>query len=186
MKRLGFSILTLAVLLSTQACKEDPCETKDCGPFGNCVAVDDEASCNCEDGFELDDDGLCSIYSITHFQGDFTTTEICTDHLRNDTTYQKSYDLTISLASFTEINLESLGGFFCHTGPLTAKATVTGNDFQLQAGTYCEDIVNQTQYDISGNGQISQEGISFSYQLSFSQFGTVTTDETCAVTLTTK
>ena len=186
MKRSGFYLLILVVLLSTQACKDDPCDTTDCGPFGNCITMDKEAICQCEDSFEKDDEGLCTIYGITHFTGNFTSTETCINHLRNDSTFEKSYELTISLASFSEIQLEGLGGFSCTSDLLKVDATVTGNDFQLQSGAYCPNQANQTSYVVSGNGQIDQAGITFSYSLSFSQFGTVTTDETCSVTLTAK
>lgn len=177
-----FFFLLISILLSISSCKEDPCETTDCGPYGNCILVSDEATCRCDDGFEQDEGGKCSIFSITQYPGAYTATENCTSKLNGNKTMQ-TYVLDISLFSIREINLVNLGNYACTNGQLAVRALVQENDFILSTGTYCRDAVNQTEYVVSGDGSISMEGISFTYEVSFSQFGSVTVNDVCTVSL---
>lgn len=178
----SFFFLLIVVLLSLSSCKEDPCETTDCGPYGTCILVSDEATCRCDDGFEQDESGKCTLFSIIQYPGTYTATESCTSRLNGNTVMQ-SYTLDISLFSTQEITLENLGNHSCTTGQLAVRALIDANDFVLTTGTYCKDQANQTEYNVSGDGSISEEGISFEYEISYSQFGSVTLNDVCAVTL---
>jgi hypothetical protein len=95
----------------------------------------------------------------------------------------QTYALDISLFSIREINLVNVGNYACTNGQLVVRALVEENDFILSTGTYCKDAANQTEYMVSGEGGISTEGISFTYEVSFSQFGTVTVNDVCTVSL---
>ncbi len=178
----SFSFIVLLLLLLFSSCKEDPCETADCGPYGSCIIVSDEATCRCDEGFEQDESGKCTLFSIIQYPGTYTATESCTSKL-NGNTVEQTYTLDISLFSTQEIILANVGGYNCSSGPLKVRALIEDNDMVFLAGSYCKDDFNQTEFMISGEGEISDNGIAFSYELSYSQFGTVTTSDVCSVTL---
>jgi hypothetical protein len=178
----SFLFLSIIFFLSFSSCKEDPCETTDCGTYGSCILVSDEATCRCDEGFEQDESGKCTIFSIIQYPGSYTATETCTSKLTGSETNQ-SYTLDISLFSTREIILSNIGNQACTNKFLEVRALIEGNDFVFLAGTYCKDEINQTEYNLSGDGEISEDGISFEYEMSYSQFGTVTLNNACSVTL---
>lgn len=177
-----FFFLLISLLLSISSCKEDPCEAADCGLHGSCILISDEAACRCEDGFEQDAGGKCTIFSIIQYPGTYTATESCTSKLNGNIVMQ-TYSLDITLFSTREIILSNIGNYPCKSGQLAVRALVEDNDFILSTGLYCEDAINQTEYHASGEGAISETGISFNYEISYSQFGTVTVNDVCSVTL---
>lgn len=177
------ALLLLGLTLGWAGCKEDPCEGKDCGPFGFCVEIAEEGRCECEEGYEKDSDELCTVYDMSHFAGDFTASEQCTDLLTNTVLLPSTYVISLARATTTDFRITNFGNIPCFSGPLRVDATKDRNNFALRTGLYCRDVVNQTEYAISGNGLIDADGIQFLYELSLTQFGTVTQNNRCSVTL---
>jgi hypothetical protein len=178
--QLVFFLLLLSLM--AWGCSENLCETADCGPYGTCFTLDDEVNCNCDDGFEKDETGRCTVFSITQYPGTYSASERCTSKLDGSVTEQ-SYSLEISLRTSEEIALGNLGNQDCGNSPLQVPARVEGNDFTLVEDSYCLNAIDQTQYNISGAGFITADSLSLDYELSFTQFGTVTRSEGCNLRL---
>ena len=84
------SKVLLCVLLSLGSCSEDDSAEKDtCSeiPCGEGVCV--SATCNCDDGYQKDDDGLCTVSWASIFDGTLSEAThhipMSVDHLESGT-----------------------------------------------------------------------------------------------------
>lgn len=65
-------LVALMLLINFSAC-QDPCKDNLCGGNGTCQ----EGVCLCNNGYELDKEGACTVISRNQFLGSFNATETC-------------------------------------------------------------------------------------------------------------
>lgn len=132
-----FFLLLMGATLTFTACK-DECEKKDCGN-GTCL----EGTCECDAGYEYDEDGSCKVESRAKLIGTFSTTEQCsTDPM------PLPYVITISAGtSITDINIFNFYGSFSNTA---VRATVSGTTITVPSQNPGNGPIN-----VSGSGTIT-------------------------------
>ncbi len=111
-------ILTIG-LMAFSGCDRQPCDDKDvdCGEFGNCIDVDDDAICLCESGYEKDSDSKCEVKQVAKFVGTWQARDIRdVNGSPASVTYQleiqesPSSIVTILLDNFANLSLEDYDG----------------------------------------------------------------------------
>lgn len=100
------------------ACPQDECKDKNCGDNGVCV----EGICLCDDGYEQDATGACTVESRTKFLGTWSVAESCSNS--GDETYVA---VNTNGTEITEVSIANFYGLF--TSPVIA--TVDGNNITI-------------------------------------------------------
>ncbi|MEM6264983.1 MAG: hypothetical protein AAGI38_20900 [Bacteroidota bacterium] len=166
-------------------CDQDPCENEDCG-FGTCIAVDDDAECRCDEGFEKDANGSCTIPAIDKFEGEYTASEVCTGDLIRDSSLV--YDMTIAIFG-SRLRVRNLGAWDCpsSSGTLDVFAEVDGNNFAIESGNYCDDpSVNGIIRLSDGFGSFEDSLILVRYKVIYEEGIQAFFNQTCEVRLRPK
>ena len=125
-----------AFLLTTTTSCGDKCDDKDCGN-GTCL----EGDCECDNGYEVDDKGICTIEVRAKLFGKFSTSEQCSTDPN-----PFPYDITISAgATVTEVNIFNFYNSFATT---PVRATISGNTLDIPT----QSPVAGGDLEVSGSG----------------------------------
>lgn len=151
MKQIQYSLFTLAcclLLLLPTACQK-PCDKTDCGTYGNCREVDDEAVCTCDVGWERDGNDLCETRSTDKFVGTWEVSASCTDQI---SFARESLNYTITVTAedpevdVRKIYIQGLGKLpNCPDGSSVSQvsANISINSISIESLTYCADQSKQ-------------------------------------------
>ncbi|MEO1414921.1 MAG: hypothetical protein AAFW00_06565 [Bacteroidota bacterium] len=178
MKKHVYALLML-VSMTAWACNSDPCDGFDCGN-GTCTEIGGDAICRCGtgNGYELDNDGKCTVISAKRFEGTWNATEVRT----NNQTFEQDtleYQVVIEddLDDVPRIFLRNLGGLdpsFCDPqNQISILANVSIRNINITPATYCpKPSENFSGYSISaldGTDTIASAGdvIQLNYHLMF-------------------
>jgi hypothetical protein len=185
-----FASLWLCLSLVMGGCAGDPCKNADCGDFGNCSEVSDEAVCFCVTGYEQDDEDRCTVKSTAKFLGRWRVDETNTANRAGLVeTITCSYEVEIieSDADVRRVILSNFPNISClDTSPISCNLQVEGSAsiarLTLRGApngiTYCDDqgaAVNFSGFQVSNsNGgeaitAISADGrsMTFAYRLAY-------------------
>ncbi|MEM7368222.1 MAG: hypothetical protein AAF587_06435 [Bacteroidota bacterium] len=181
MKYIQFLLISACcslILLLPTACKK-PCDKADCGTYGNCREVDDEAVCTCDVGWEKNSSELCEIRSTDKFSGTWAVAASCTDQVSFD---RESLTYTVDItAEDPEVNvrriyIQGLGDLpECLDGsPIDqVLADVSINSITIGALTYCANQAKQfSGFKFSAsNGSINtaHDEISLDYRVAWTK-----------------
>ncbi len=128
-------------------CNQDPCmsDDVDCGEFGNCVSVEDDALCLCTSGYEKDSDDRCTVKQVEKFVGTWRARDI---RVVNGQNASEVYDVVIeeSPSSITSVLISNF-----------AKLELTDNG----GNVLCEPIVLGTIGGTVINIQDIGDGLSY-------------------------
>jgi hypothetical protein len=172
------------------SCQDHPCENRNscenrnCGDHGACVEVGDVGICECEDGWEFDNNERCNAYKLDNFPGRYTVDETCIDEL---TTQSETLNYEINMSILSQINSEiilvGLNKQSCLGQPLPIEAVVSNTSFSFKTGDYCAS--NDARFVIpNGSGSLEADGsYSLSYKLQYYEFGTILESKVCTATL---
>ncbi|WNJ19589.1 hypothetical protein [Pontibacter sp. G13] len=192
MKRIGthwYKALFAGMILLALGCNGDPCSDTDCGTFGTCSEVSDEALCICDTGYEPDDEGRCEIRSASRYEGTWTATETCVD--QNNQTSTQTYSVVITSSSdttqLTRIFLSNLGNFDCQPNVV---GTISRSSLTIAEATYCVEVDNMgnlidpgVQFSTStGRLEATNDTLNLSYEAVFEENG-VAQSKACEVFL---
>lgn len=184
MKKYNLATGVIFFFLFLVSCEEDPCINRNCGDHGVCVAISDVAVCECDEGWEKDNNERCNNFKLDNFTGSFSVSETCTDDLTNQ---QVSRDYLINMSIISQLNnevvLTGLNEQSCMGQPLAIEAVVSNTAFAFKTGDYC--LTSQSRIVIpSGNGTWQEDGTyDLSYSLQYYELGTILTSEVCTATL---
>lgn len=110
LKFLGLGMLFVVF----SACPKDECKDVNCGDNGVCV----EGICLCDDGYEQDATGACTVEAREKFLGSWNVVEDCSS------SPAAAYDITSSPGStIIDVNITNFWGLFV----AQVKATVDGD-----------------------------------------------------------
>lgn len=186
-----FLCFTTSLVVVMSGCgKDDPCENRDCGPQGSCVAMGESSSCVCNDGYGLDSEGQCTIFKIDNYAGQFTLTESVTSNLlAGDTTRTYDVDMVRDQNTANSILVQGLGDGACVLNSdrrLWVSALVNQKIAQLTTGQICPST--DTYYEVLSGSITAQEDGTFRlvYRLDFYNFGTLISSENGDGVLTRK
>lgn len=135
-KRLFFlpALLFGAMLMFAPACGDsDPCKNVDCGANGTCF----EGACVCNEGFDQDASGQCTVEWTAKFLGGYSAGSTC---------FTGSYSGDVARVDASTIRINEFGGY---TGPNFINATVTASN---TISINMTDAANRT---IVGTGTIN-------------------------------
>lgn len=125
-----------ALLLTTTTSCGDKCKDKDC-VNGTCI----EGDCDCDNGYEVDNDGICNVEVRAKLIGEFSTTEQCSTDPN-----PFPYKITVSAgATVTDINIFNFYNSFTSS---PVKATISGNSLTIPVQT----PVGGGDLEVSGSG----------------------------------
>ncbi|MEL6131937.1 MAG: hypothetical protein AAFR59_01095 [Bacteroidota bacterium] len=172
-------ILCITISVLAWACNSDPCADFDCGN-GTCNEIGGEAVCRCGtgNGYELDDEGKCTVISAKRFEGTWNATEIRTNNQTFDRdTLAYQVVITDDVDDVPRIFLRNLGGLdpaFCDPqSEISILANVSIRNINITAATYCpKPSENFSGYSVSaleGTDTIASAGdaIRLNYRLMF-------------------
>ncbi|MDX2134883.1 MAG: hypothetical protein SFV52_08860 [Saprospiraceae bacterium] len=157
-KLLLLSALLSAVVMFTPSCgsDSDECADVDCGANGACFS----GSCVCDDGYEQDADGKCTIESRQDFLGTYSCTETCSPGSQWNST------ITTSSQGADRVVVSNFGD---SNAALTC--TVDGNDITVVPGQTIGGLA------VNGSGSINNASSVITFNYSTTQFN-------CTMTMT--
>lgn len=166
-KKLVYSLAFLLsmVVFSTSCGDTDPCKDVTCGDHGTCF----EGGCVCDDGYEQDANGQCTVLSVSKFLGQFNVAEDCSNSPAS------SYTITITQGiGASDVNISNFWGLFQNS----VKATVNGNQI-----TIARQEPDSDKFFVQGTGTLAVEAgnktvITFSYTVS-DETGTTPVNDVC-------
>jgi len=136
-------LVSLAVLFSNCG---DKCRDVYCGLYGSC----DEGQCICNEGYEQDSEGSCTITASAKCLGTYRANEQC-----NITQEEYFVEVTESASSVTQINISNIYGYANNV----VTATVQGNDFSIASQTTADG------FEIEGNGTLNNTTITMDFTI---------------------
>lgn len=115
-----YLVICASLALALVAC-EPPCKNVDCGANGICN--EENGTCACIDGYELDANGKCDVKVNAKFIGQWMSPEICTP-----STNANPYTITITEVSgdLRKVRISNFGRTNCDTDPLVVTAIIDG------------------------------------------------------------
>ena len=154
------ALLFGAMLMFAPACGDsDPCKDVDCGANGTCF----EGSCVCNEGYDQDVNGQCTVEWTAKFLGSYSAGSTC---------FTGSYSGDISRVDAMTIKINEFGGY---SGPNFINATVTSSN------TVSINMTDAANRKITGTGTISGKVLSLNVVTDYQDGGPV---ENCTETLT--
>ena len=134
-----FALLGAMVVFAPSCGDSDPCKDVDCGANGACF----DGGCVCDDGYEQDAEGKCTVLTVSKFTGKFSVTEDCS--LSNPA----GYTATITAGSgVNQVNITNFWGLFQNV----VKATVSGNQI-----TIARQEPDNDKFFVQGSGTLGTE-----------------------------
>lgn len=135
------ALLFAAMVMFAPACGDsDPCKDVDCGANGTCF----EGACVCNEGFDQDVNGQCTVEWTAKFLGDYSAGSSC---------FTGSYSGSITRVDAMTIKINEFGGY---TGPNFINATVTSSN---AVSVNMTDAANRK---ITGSGTIAGKVLTLS------------------------
>lgn len=130
----------------------NPCNNADCGDFGNCSEVSDEAVCICQTGYDRDAEGRCNVRNTSKYQGQWQVEDTCTANRAGQVeTLTCEYTVTIDTIGGGDVRRMTVTNFpdlTCFdTSPIDCELLVEATAFRealvlrgVASGiTYCDD-----------------------------------------------
>lgn len=133
------------MLSNVIACK-DPCKGNLCGGNGTCL----DKVCLCDSGYELAEDGACTVVARNRFLGSYNATETCSKTTENhyiEITEHSNIDKIIIKNLYNHPNNEVIGQVENDTFSFSEQ--VTADDFVLTGKGWLVDSLIHIQYRIA-------------------------------------
>ena len=128
------ALLFGAMLAFAPGCGDaDPCKDVDCGANGDCF----EGTCVCNEGYDQDVNGQCTVEWTSKFLGDYSAGSTC---------FTGSYSGSITRVDASTVRINEFGGY---TGTNFINATVTASN------TISINMTDAGNRKITGTGTIS-------------------------------
>ncbi len=173
-KRLFYFIALLgSMTLFAPACGDsDPCKDVECGANGACF----EGTCICDEGYEQDANGQCTVLTADKFIGQYSVEEDCS------ASASSSYTTTITAGTgLNGVNITNFWGLFQNS----VKATIDGNTI-----TIARQEPDNDDYFVQGSGTVvvganGKSTITFTYTVSDESVSPIAND-VCTNTIYTE